>query len=178
MKCGYGKFFIPIFVLQNHSSSLLTLYKNSIAGALFLILLLLFMAGCNVTKPLGPKEYLVIKNKIHISDRKIPSEDLEPYIQQHPNKKLFGLFRSNIALYNIGNKGKDTKFKKWLRTKVGSAPVILDTSLVTVSLKQMNLYLGNKGYFQSTLSDSIILKKKKATVVYLIKASKPYQSGA
>jgi len=133
------------------------------------------MGGCNVTKPLEPKEYLVIKNKIQISDHHILADDLEPYIQQHPNKKLFGLFRSNIALYNIGNKGKDSKFKKWLRTKAGSAPVILDTSLVSVSLKQMSLYLGNKGYFQSVLSDSIIIRKKKAIVLYRIQASKPYK---
>jgi len=150
--------------------------RKKLATALFLlILVMLFMAGCNVTKHLEPKEYLVIKNKIQISDHHILSEDLEPYIQQHPNKKLFGLFRSNIAIYNIGNKGKDSKFKKWLRTKVGSEPVILDTSLVSVSLKQMNLYLGNKGYFKSVLSDSIILKKKKAVVIYRILASKPYK---
>lgn len=132
------------------------------------------MAGCNVTKPLGPKEYLVIRNKIDVSDHQISSEELEPYIQQHPNSKLFGLFRSNIAFYNMGNKGKETKFKKWLRTKVGSAPVLLDTTLVSVSMKQMNLYLKNKGYYNATLSDSIILKKKKATVIYRIEAHEPY----
>ncbi|MEI7501122.1 MAG: BamA/TamA family outer membrane protein [Bacteroidota bacterium] len=149
--------------------------KKSSAGFYVAILVMLFIAGCNVTKPLGPKEYLVIKNKIQVSDKNISPEDLAPYIQQHPNKKLFGLFRSNIALYNIGNKGKDTKFKKWLRTKAGSEPVILDTSLVSVSLKQMNLYLMNKGYFHSTLSDSIIINNKKAIVIYSIQASKPYK---
>ncbi len=131
------------------------------------------MFGCNVTKNLGQKEYLLIKNKIQVSDRSIPVEDLEPYLQQIPNKK-FGFFRTNIAIYNMGSKGKDTKFKKWLREKIGSAPVILDTSLISISLKQMNLYLGNKGYFQSTSADSIIYQKKKAIVIYRMKASQPY----
>jgi len=137
--------------------------------------MMLIMVRCSVTKHLESNEYLLIKNKIQISDHHIPPEDLDPYLQQKPNKKLFGLFRSNIAIYNLGNNGKETKFKNWLKTKVGSAPVILDTSLVSVSLKQMNLYLGNKGYFHSILSDSVVIKKKKATVIYRIHASKPYK---
>ena len=84
------------------------------------------------------------------------------------------MFRTNIALYNWGSKGKDTRFKKWLRTKAGSAPVLLDTSLTATSLKQMKLYLNNIGYFNSVLHDSVAIKKKKAKVYYFIKTSKPY----
>ena len=143
-------------------------------GLCFFILALLFIGGCSVTKNLDTNEHLLIKNKIQISDRKILPEELEPYLQQKPNKKLFGLFRTNIAFYNMGSKGKETKFKKWLRTKVGTEPVILDTSLIAVSVKQMTMYLGNRGYFKSTISDTIIYKKKKAIVHYRIKPSKPY----
>jgi outer membrane protein assembly factor BamA len=135
---------------------------------------LLIFSGCNVTKNFDAHQYLLIKNKIKVSDRKIITEDLEPYIQQKPNSKLFGMFRTNIALYNMGSKGKETKFKKWLRTKVGAEPVILDTSLNTVSIKQMTMYLANKGYFKSHIRDSIIYKKKKAVVHYNIHASQPY----
>ncbi|MCX6305887.1 MAG: BamA/TamA family outer membrane protein [Bacteroidetes bacterium] len=148
--------------------------NKSFSFLCFFISALLLLNGCSVTKNLNPGEHLLIKNKIKISDRKILPEELEPYIQQKPNTKLFGLFRSNIAIYNMGSKGKDTKFKKWLRTKVGSEPVILDTSLVSVSSKQMNMYLANKGYFHSVISDSIVVKKKKAVVHYRIQASTPY----
>jgi outer membrane protein assembly factor BamA len=143
-------------------------------GLLLLLLSLLFLDACKVTKPLSDSEYLLIKNKFLISTRKISSDELSGYIQQEPNSKLLGLFRPNIAFYNMGNKGKETKFKKWLRTKVGSAPVILDSSLNTIALKQMGLYLNNKGYFNSILEDSIVRKKKKAVVYYIIKASQPY----
>jgi outer membrane protein assembly factor BamA len=150
------------------------LYKRIITGICIFFLTLLIFSGCKVTKNLDSSEYLLIKNKIKISDRKIDPEELEPYIQQKPNKKLFGLFRTNIAFYNMGSKGKETKFKKWLRTKVGAEPVILDTSLISVSIKQMTMYLGNKGYFKSTVSDTIIYKKKKAVVNYRVHASQPY----
>lgn len=161
--------------VRDPMNCLRNLKKKSLIDICFFIIAVLIFSGCNVTKNLGPSEHLLIKNKIKISDRKILIEELEPYIQQKPNKKLFGLFRTNIALYNIGSKGKETKFKKWLRTKVGSEPVILDTGLISVGIKQMNMYLGNRGYFQSSLSDSIIYKKKKAIVQYRIEASKPYR---
>jgi len=150
------------------------LNKISLAGILLIFSALLILSGCSVTKNLESGEHLLIKNQLKISDRKVLSEELEPYIQQQPNKKLFGLFRTNIALYNLGTKGKETKFKKWLRTKVGTEPVILDTSLIKVSGKQMIMYLGNKGYFKSAIGDTVIYKKKKAIVRYRIQVAKPY----
>ncbi len=140
-----------------------------------LLLMNSFFTSCSVTKNFESTEYLLIKNRISVSDHHILPEELEPYIQQQPNNKFLGLFRSNIALYNLGSKGKNTKFKNWLRTKAGTAPVILDTSLATTSLKQMGLYLANKGYFNSTLTDTIIYDKRKAKVIYRIKLSHPYK---
>jgi outer membrane protein assembly factor BamA len=141
---------------------------------LLLLSLLFIAAACNVTKNLPPHEYLLIKNKFKINTPKVSEDELSGYIQQTPNKKLFGLFRANIACYNMGSKGKDTKFKKWLRTKAGTAPVLVDTNMATVSLKQMRLYLNNKGYFHSELRDSVVYKKKKAKVIYIIETSRPY----
>ena len=106
--------------------------------------LLLILAACDVTKNLGPKEYLLVQNKFHINTMKVSADDLSGYLQQQPNKKLFGLFRTNIALYNMGSKGKDSKFKKWLRNTAGAAPVLLDTTMAVIACKQMNLYLANK----------------------------------
>ena len=135
---------------------------------------MLILGGCNVTRNFESNEKLFIKNKIKISDRRILPEELEPYVQQKPNSKLFGLFRTNIALYNMGTRGKDTKFRKWLRTKAGTAPVLLDSTLNAVSMKQMTMYLSNKGYFKSSISDTIIYKKKKAIVEYRVSPAQPY----
>ncbi|HNY02862.1 MAG TPA: BamA/TamA family outer membrane protein [Bacteroidales bacterium] len=139
------------------------------------VLLPLFLASCSVTHDLGRGESLLIRNRIMVPNHQVPAEELEPYLQQQPNKKLLGLFRANIAIYNLAGKGKETRFKRWLRNKVGSPPVILDTGLANVSRKQMNVYLGNKGFFHSEIRDSVVIKRKKATVTYRIFPSVPYR---
>ncbi|MFH1161053.1 MAG: BamA/TamA family outer membrane protein [bacterium] len=142
---------------------------------LLLLISIFFMFGaCNVTREFSGNQYLLIKNKIEINSKKISKEDLAGYLQQTPNTKFLGLFRPNIALYNMGSKGKDTKFNKWLRTKIGTAPVILDTSLIRVTKNHMGLYLNNIGYFHSIVTDTILFKKKKAQVLYRIKTTEPY----
>lgn len=152
----------------------MTLRTAGLTRILLAALPVLLLGSCNVTKPLRDHEYLLVKNKFHVDSRKVSSDDLSGYLQQTPNDKLFGLFRLNIALYNAGNKGKDNKFKKWLRTKVGDAPVILDTALAAISCKQMKLFLNNKGYFQSVVTDSVTFHKKKAVVHYTVRAGTPY----
>lgn len=136
---------------------------------------LLLFSGCNVTRHLESNEYLLTKNTVKINGKAILSEELLPYIQQQPNGKFLGIFRMNIALYNIGSKGKETKFKKWLKNKPGEAPVLLDTSLVSSAANQMRLYLANRGYFQSQIVDSVIIRKKKASVMYIVNPNEPYR---
>jgi outer membrane protein assembly factor BamA len=148
--------------------------RRQFTGVLSLFLAILVFAGCNVTRNLPPNEHLLIKNKFRISSGKITKDELSGYLQQEPNPKLLGLFRANIAFYNAGSKGKDTKLKSWFRNKLGRAPVLLDSNLTMLSKKQMGLFLANKGYFNATVRDSLVLHKKKAKVVYKVTLNTPY----
>jgi hypothetical protein len=143
-------------------------------GILLFTLAIFSFAGCNVTRNLTPNEYLLIRNKFKISSSKVSQDELSGYLQQEPNPKLLGLFRTNLAFYNAGSKGKETKFKKWMKSKLGSPPVLLDSNLTTIAKKQMGLYLANKGYFNANVRDSIIFHKKKVIVVYLVRLNLPY----
>ena len=57
----------------------------------------------------------------------------------------------------------------------GESPVILDSSLMRSSLKQIKLYLQSKGYYNCKVGDSVSISNKKAKVFYIIEPGKPYR---
>lgn len=61
--------------------------------------------------------------------------------------------------------------------KIGEEPVILDTEAVHKSSRQLALYLNNKGYFNSTVKDSIVYLKngRKSIIYYNVKTTEPYR---
>lgn len=148
--------------------------RRTTTGSLILLLAIYILAGCSVTHNLPPNEHLLIANKFRIYSSKVSKDELTGYLQQEPNAKLLGLFRTNLAFYYAGSKGKETKFKKWMKNKLGSPPVLLDSNLTMVARKQMGIYLANKGYFHAGIRDSIVLHNKKATVIYVIRPNIPY----
>jgi outer membrane protein assembly factor BamA len=71
--------------------------------------------------------------------------------------------------------GKDTS--KWLNRKLqswGEAPVIFDPALVEYSISNIKAYLRNRGLYNATVEDSVVYRKKKATVFYRIQTGSPY----
>ena len=182
-KCSLDKFFLSIlslFLFAAEKQSIQPvqqpdMIKKRLPFFGFSILLMWLMTGCSVTRKLESDESLLIRNRINVEGHVVPAEELMPYMQQTPNGKFLGLFRTGIALYQWGSKGPETGFRRWLKTKVGKAPVLVDTSLISTSGKQMEMYLANKGYFNSMVRDSIVIRKKKATVIYRVIPSVPYR---
>ncbi len=87
-----------------------------------------------------------------------------------------------IKLYNSqlppGKKKKKLKkekilFGEWLQ-KIGEAPVLLDSFRIEKSKKQMQLYAQSKGFFRATVRDSVVIKRKKATVYYFVNRGPAY----
>lgn len=73
---------------------------------------------------------------------------------------------------------KDTKFKKWLREKVGEAPVLLDSAEIDNSVDQLQIVMKQSGYFDADISYHVKHNKhnnKKVKVNYLINANEPYR---
>ena len=140
------------------------------------IFLLALLVACNPARHLSDEQYLLIKNKIEISNRSIESDDISAFIKQKPNRKFLGFYRFHLGAYNLANRGKkETKIKKWLKNTVGEPPVILDTILTNNSVNQIGFHLNNKGFFNSEVTKSIKIKKKKAKVTYNIIAAQPYK---
>lgn len=144
------------------------------------VLILLLSFSCSNTKYLKNNEYLLIRNKIHItSERKdINIDDLKGYITQTPNKKLSSLYRFKLWAYNKSTRGKDSKFNRWVINKIGEPPTIYDSLAARESANDIQSYVQNLGYFNAKVNFSTRFtnkKKKKLKVTYKVIPSKPYK---
>lgn len=70
------------------------------------ISLVLLHAGCSPVRKLRPNENLLRSYKLQLQDKTIGREELKTYIRQKPNRKLFGVWRMNLQLYNLVNQDK------------------------------------------------------------------------
>lgn len=175
---------------------------TNISFLLFAFLTLLFYS-CSPTRKLKEGQFLL--NEVRISDHasNVDKSDVQPYVKQKPNKKILGLIRFHLWLYNLANEdrvkrkteawaeerdkentkllaeGKKAKTNnkfflgEWLMD-VGEAPVIYDSILTHNSSKQISLFLKSKGYFYNTVRDSVSIKRKRAKVTYIVQAKSPY----
>ncbi|MBL4592943.1 MAG: BamA/TamA family outer membrane protein [Flavobacteriales bacterium] len=112
---------------------------------------------------------LLQKNKLKIDTRKIDKDNLETIIKQKPNRKILGVLRFHLGVYNHWP-WKNSGF----RTNVGEAPVIYDSLLTDRTVKQLKLYADKRGYFDSKVTYSTKTTKNKIKVEYKIVAGSPY----
>jgi outer membrane protein assembly factor BamA len=103
----------------------------------------------------------------------IKKSDLQPYIRQKPNKKIFGS-RFHLGLYNLSNINKEKWPHTWLRN-IGEEPVIYDPNATERSREQIQSYIASKGYFDSKVSDSTKVVKRKLDVFYKVELKTPYK---
>ena len=156
-------------MLNKYSININKLLKTIIAVA---ILVFLFQA-CKSTRHIPDNKFLL--NKIDIkSSKKINSDEIRDYINPKPNRKVMGFLRFHLYTYNAVNRGKNRKWKKKIEEIVGEEPVLYDEYLIKKSTKQIKQHLFNKGYFDATVSDSVIFKKKKAEIIFNINLNNPF----
>ncbi len=142
---------------------------------LVLGLLLLLLSSCYSTRFVPEGEFLLKKNIIFIDNKSIPKYEIESYIQTKTNRKILWLIPFHLYVYNLSKIGKERPWKKKLGEIIGEPPVLLNEYLIRRSKQQIGIYLQTKGYYYSTISDSIIKNKNNnAKVNYYIKTGKPY----
>ncbi len=114
-----------------------------------------------------------MQNKIETDTNAIEKERFQALLKQKPNRKILGIFQFHLSMYNLGNRGKETRFKKWLKG-IGEEPAILDSVQTLRSKNQLLLLLNQKGFFHAEVRDTVIPKNKKARVIYKITSNRPY----
>lgn len=119
------------------------------------------------------KEEQKLLSKVKIkSENSRFQEELLSLSKQKPNRKFLGLFKFYLGVYNLYYNKTDSKIKD----KIGEPPVIYDSSLSKRSVKAMQQYLNNRGYYDNEVSyEEKEIKGKKVNLVYKIKKGERYK---
>lgn len=152
----------------------------------WLVVISAALSACSSTKPLADNQYMLVRNNVEVIDAKSPDfDDLNSYVRPVTNKKFMEVFSLKTMLYSAGQptiskktgEVRDSKFKQWLRNRVGEAPVLLDSAQINSSISQLDIMMNQLGYFDSEFDFQVIPRAsnhKKVKVNYLVKANQPY----
>ena len=146
--------------------------RNRFSRFIFFFLTVFFVA-CNPTKHVSQGEYLLKSVTVKIDNKNISREQVKSNIQQKPNKKIVGA-RFHLWLYNSAKPEKENKWNEWLR-KNGEEPVIWEQKRTKSSVENLERFFQRKGYYYAHVTDTVMLKRKKAEVVYRIKTGWAYR---
>ena len=147
--------------------------------AFLALIAVLAIVSCSSTKHVPDGKLLLDKTKINILDKKnvngVTTQELVNYLRQTENHKVLGGFKMQLAIYNLSGKDSTKWFNRWIQ-RVGSPPVIYDSTLTMASVNQLQRALFNKGFLKSEVSSDVKLlpEKKKAQVTYNITLNEPY----
>ena len=158
-------------------------FRNIFCSLISVFTVFLIFPSCRVVKNLPDGETLLKQNKFIVHspggfERNRIREDLLRIASQKPNRKFLQMMPVRMWLYYSASHGKKlTKFKQWIIDKVGEAPVVYDSLLTPKSLRDMNQYLWNIGYYHSSITDSIVTKKRRTTVIYTVNSGNLWRIG-
>ncbi len=147
---------------------------NSVKIIVAALFLCVGLSSCRSTKHVPEGEYLLTSVKIDSDTKDLNKEDLMRTIRQKPNRKTLSVFRFHLMVYNIANSGKERKWKTRIAEVVGEPPVIFDQFSANQTEIIMGSYLESQGYYSNEVSHEVDFRRKKASVVYNIKANQPH----
>lgn len=116
----------------------------------YILVLLLLLVSCSVTKFVPDNEYLLNDVKITAETNEAMAQKAQSYVRQHPNAKWFNVLK--LPLYTYSLAGSDTT--KWVNRflqKVGEAPVLFNPELAEQTRSNMEQMLRNEGYLHATV---------------------------
>lgn len=128
---------------------------------------------------------MLVRNNVEVKDQKSPDFDnLRSYVRPVTNKKFMDLFRIKTVFYDWGRptydkngNTKDSKFRRFLREKMGEPPALFDYVEVANSVDQLKIVMKQLGYFDAEIDYKVTYlgkKQNKAKVDYFVEAHLPY----
>ncbi len=86
--------------------------KNNFIILLIFAGIIFGFSACNSVKYVTENEFLLVKNKVVVNDKKNVSDEINDYIVQRPNSLVLGVALP-LHFYNLGNKDFEADFDEW-----------------------------------------------------------------
>lgn len=133
--------------------------------------------SCSTTRVLEDGQYRLAANKVEVKgDSKFNPKEIESYIKQKPNSYIIFGWNPFLNLYNWSGKNPDKAVNRFIR-KMGTAPVIYQSSQVESSTENIKRHLEYLGYYGSDVRSDIEVKGKKVKVTYSVTLGKRFRIG-
>ena len=137
-----------------------------------LLLAVVSLASCSVSKHLPKDSYLLDKVNVVSSDKSYSSSDAQPNLRQTPNTRVLGLFRWPLRIYCLS--GSSDNIVNRVLQKRGEAPRVYSEESTQESVAGIRRDLVNKGYLKANVEAITNTKGRKATVTYFVEPKELY----
>ena len=147
--------------------------KKTFAIACFLILAVVLLDSCSVSKFIPEGDYLLDNVKIESDNKEVKPSQMNSYVRQTSNAKWFSLVKLPMYIYSAS--GLDST--KWINRfwrKIGEAPVIYDRDAAIETRDEMQKAVQNMGYMGAVVDMREVPSGNRMKVYYSIRSGEPY----
>ena len=149
-----------------------------LANLVWTLSLMAALVSCSSTKHVPEGQLLLDKVNININDPQssVEASQLYNYLRQNANHRVLGGLKLQLAFYNLSGKDPNNWFNKWIQ-RVGTPPVLYDSTLTLASADQLSAALRNRGFMKNSVTYRVNADsaKRKARVEYDITLGEPYR---
>lgn len=153
-------------------------FRRYIALIAVILGMSMLLINCSSTRHVPEGSLLLDKVRIEVKDdslKQFDPEEMLLYLRQQPNHKILWSAKMQLGVYNLSGSDSTKWYNKFFR-KMGEAPVLYDSTLTDMSVRQLHTVMVNKGYLKGSVEVDTIThpEKKKIEVVYKMNPGEPY----
>lgn len=141
---------------------------------LIILATLLILSSCSSVKFVQEGEFLLDKVEVKSDSKRLKPADLEPYLRQKPNLRVFGLYTMQLHIYALSGRDSTKRINRFIR-KVGEPPVIFDRDETARSLTEIRKVAQNRGFLNAEVDTTIHYKNRRAKITYSLQSGLPYR---
>lgn len=158
------------FALSMKGKLSLFFSKSSFTKVTYFIVLSCFIYSCSPARHLEEDQRLLTKVKVKTEGDNKYNDAILSISKQQANRKLLGLFKIYLGIYNLYYHKENSKIKE----KLGEAPVVYDSTINPVSVDLMTRFLNNKGYYENEIKVTSKRSKKRAKLTFNVSKGPRY----